>query len=195
MDWTSIGTIVATGGFTLLGVTVKGWLDDRADEKRRVFDAERADAALAHERESAREERVNRKSDEAQEAGRLALIGLTEILNQIAAYPEDIDSADLGARWHGHDARARQLVESIHENDLRDSMSQVLDALDSYATYVSANGLARQGTWNMEWLIKRLVSLAGCAARGDTVSGSLSQDLSLMRQRWQEVLDHWSMFD
>lgn len=192
MDWASFWTIIATGAVTIGGVVVKGWFDGRADRRRIAAEDMRAIEAdrRATEQAAAAAAASVRQGDA--QAGRAALAEFAKMLKHIQGYPSGVGADAIQSDWQTYmDANARMTVETIGDSDIRAAMSAALDALTNFGPYSGANQLARTGTWNAEWLVKLLISLAGCVSRGTLPDERLRGQMSLLEQRLVEMRDQY----
>lgn len=99
MDWTAVGTVLATGAVTLGSVALKGWFDDRAG-KRQVA----ASQLEREDEEQAKAAQLERERTEALEARRrdeasAALAEFAAILGGLEALPDNATCRDVEQTW------------------------------------------------------------------------------------------------
>lgn len=191
MDWTSILTILATGLVTTAGVVAKGEFDARADRRRIAAEDKRAKDQMARADAAALVASAEKATEAGREAGRIALGVFTDMLSQIQAYARDISYESVEMHWQrDFDAKARQTSELIYSEPIRDQMNVVVSAMAEFNTfgYVSNLGNAQ---WNAVLLMTHLVSLAGCATRGDSPDRELITRLDAVTAGVAAIKQYW----
>lgn len=196
MDWTSIGTILATGlvtGLVTVGsVWLKGQYDLRLESERLKAQAE---AAKVERELDERREAENRSRNERAvniQAGATALAAFSVILKGLSSTPDTTSPADMEKYWNEEfDAHARQVVEGISDSQAREDMLTLVSALGNFEDYSTINGQKTHGGFNARILIRALIELAGAVSRGEAPSAELRSKMDYFAGRVQAVYDYY----
>ena len=206
MDWTAVGTILATGVVTLGSVWLKGRYDQNVERAKILSDREAANDArdrqeraerevreYAERAESVAHDREEKKHREAQ--GRAELTALRQngqevvsvvatLLNGLSALDDRTNPAEMETIWNRDcDAKVREASELISATAIRESIILVADQLADFEMYAEVNSLEGLGGWHAKVLVRTILELAGCVSRGEQPSPRLVGILDEVRTR------------
>ncbi len=190
MDWTAVGTILATGGVTLGSVWLKGRFDYRAERERREDElAVAKEAQLRADARSVAEEEARAARARLAE-GQQILSGFATILEDMRHYEDTSTPDEMEEAWsQNFDHKARLLVERVTDSSVREHMYVVLDALDLFESWTEKNDLQHLAGWQARTLARYLVELSGVYAREESALGrGLEANLQLVRERAERAL-------